>query len=142
MRHRERAVASVLLLCALASASAQNVPIATNTDDRFDRLDVNHDGVLSRYEVDTDVFVAALDTDHDGKINAAELTPMLGPDVTPAMALDRVRVADRNANDVLEDAEITRASEMRFNWLDANADGNVSREELQARFGVKMVGGP
>jgi hypothetical protein len=28
---------------------------------------------------------------------------------------------------------------MRFEWLDANKDGNVDEQELQDRFLVKMV---
>jgi hypothetical protein len=50
-----------------------------------------------------------------------------------------VRVADRNADDKLDAAELDRGSEMRFKWMDANGDGNVDQQELTARFGVKMV---
>ena len=94
---------------------------------------------LSKYEVDAEVFIAGLDTDGDQQISPAELAPLLGSSVTEADALDRVRVADRNADDKLNAAELERGSEMRFKWMDANGDGNVDQQELTARFGVKMV---
>ena len=140
-RPMQQRAAFLLLLAAGGGSFAQNVPIATNASDRFARLDVNHDGVLSRYEMDAEVVFAALDSDGDQSITPAELKPLLGPNATDASALDRVRLADRNVNDLLEESELTRATEMRFEWLDANHDGNVDQAELQARFGVKMVGG-
>jgi len=130
-----KAIAAVLLL-ASAPLAAQ---IATTAAERFARLDVNHDGGLSKYEVDAEVFIAALDTDGDHAISAAELAPLLGPSVTEAQALDRVRVADRNADDKLDEAELDRGSEIRFKWMDTNGDGNVDQQELTARFGVKMM---
>ncbi|MUV14717.1 EF-hand domain-containing protein [Noviluteimonas gilva] len=128
---------AVLLFLASAPLAAQQ--IATTAAERFTRLDVNHDGALSKYEVDAEVFIAGLDTDGDQMISPAELAPLLGPSVTEADALDRVRVADRNADDKLDAAELDRGSEMRFKWMDANGDGNVDQQELTARFGVKMV---
>jgi hypothetical protein len=137
-----RAVALLLASAAACAALAQNVPIATNADDRFDRLDVNHDDVLSRYEMDSEILIGVLDVDGDQLVSAAELLPLLGPDVTPATAHDRVLVADRNADDMLDESELARASKMRFEWMDANKDGNVDRAELRERFLVKMVSGP
>ena len=130
-----KAIAAVLLL-ASAPLAAQ---IATTAAERVARLDVNHDGGRSKYEVDAEVFSAALATDGDHAINAAELAPLLGPSVTPAQALDRVRVADRNADDKLDEAELDRVSELRFKWMDTNGDANVDQQELTARFGVKMM---
>jgi Ca2+-binding EF-hand superfamily protein len=141
--HRPTQLAALTcLLLASTALPAQNVPIAQTADDRFDRLDVNHDGVLSRYEVDAEVLLHALDTDGNGSISPAELLPLLGPKATMKTAVDRVRLADRNVNDGLEYDELTRASEIRFGWLDENKDGNVDRQELQSRFGVKMLNGP
>jgi hypothetical protein len=130
-------LAVVLLVLASAPLAAQQ--IATTAAERFSRLDVNHDGGLSKYEVDSEVFIAALDTDGDHLLSPAEIAPLLGPNVTPADALDRVRVADRNADDLLDANELDRASEMRFKWMDVNGDGNIDPQELADRFGVKMV---
>jgi Ca2+-binding EF-hand superfamily protein len=135
MSTRRLLVAAVLVL-ASALCFAQ---IAKTASERFQRLDVNHDGVLSRYETDAEVVFAALDSDGDGSITPAELKPLLPEGMTDAEVLDRVRVADRDANDVLNEAELTRATEMRFEWLDENKDGNVDEQELASRFLVKMV---
>ena len=129
---------AVLLLLASAPLAAQ---VATSANERFDRLDANHDGGLSKYEMDAEVFIGALDTDGDHQIDASELAPLLGPDVTPEVALDRVRIGDRNADDKLSADELDRASGMRFKWIDVNGDGNIDRQELTDRFGVRMVGG-
>ena len=136
------ALVATLLACAAAPAAfAQNVPLATRAGDRFDRLDVNHDGGLSRYEMDAEVVFAALDTNGDMHITPAELKPLLGEGASGETALDRVRIADRNVDDLLDQDELTRAASMRFDWMDVNGDGNVDRAELESRFGVKMLGG-
>ena len=135
MKLHRLAVAAVLVFASAPGLSQ----IASTASERFQRLDVNHDGVLSRYETDAEVVFGALDTDGDQVITPAELKPLLGPDATDEIALDRVRVADRDANDTLNEAELTRATEMRFEWLDENKDGNVDEHELQTRFLVKMV---
>lgn len=134
-----RSLKGVAVLILLASAPLAAQQVATTAAERFARLDVNHDGGLSKYEVDAEVFIAGLDTDGDHLLSPAELMPLLGPSVTEADALDRVRVADRNADDKLDANELDRGSEMRFKWMDANGDGNVDPQELTARFGVKMV---
>src|SRR4249919_681195 len=45
---------------------------------RFKALDVNHDGVVSQYEYDGDAALAALDSDHNDQVTAAELQGVLG----------------------------------------------------------------
>ena len=136
--------ASVVLLVAFtafaSAATAQD--IATNASERFVRLDVNHDGGLSRYELDSGVILRALDKDGDHMITPAELRPLLGANASDATTLDRVRVADRNADDRLDADELDRAGLMRFNWIDGNQDGVVDQQELTTRFGVYMVRGP
>jgi len=132
---------SVLLAGTACSAMAQNVPLANTAGERFSRLDVNHDGGLSKYEVDAEVVLHALDTDGDNLVSPPELAPLFGPDTTEATALDRVRVADRTADDRLDADELDRATQKRFTWMDANQDGVLDQGELRERFGVKMVGG-
>jgi hypothetical protein len=142
MSRRCLSVAASLLIAATAGhALAQNVPLATSAGERFSRLDVNHDGGLSKYEVDAEVVLHALDTDGDNLVSPSELAPLFGPDTTEATALDRVRVADRTADDRLDADELDRATQKRFTWMDANADGVLDQGELRDRFGVKMVGG-
>jgi hypothetical protein len=134
-------VAAALLAGTACIAQAQNVPLATTASERFTRLDVNHDGGLSKYEMDAEVLLHALDTDGDGLVSPSELAPLFGPGTSEATALDRVRVADRTADDRLDANELDRATQKRFTWMDANQDGVIDPAELQERFGVKMVGG-
>ena len=82
-----------------AQAEAANVD-AAQTDaakatpeaagNRFTFLDVNGDGVLSRYEYDSDVAFEMLDADHNASLSVAELQALLGsvqegvPTIIPA----------------------------------------------------------
>jgi hypothetical protein len=142
MSRRCLSVAVAILVAGTAfAASAQNVPLAHSASERFNRLDVNHDGGLSKYEMDAEVVLHALDTDGDGMISPSELAPLFGPDTSEATALDRVRVADRTADDRLDADELDRATQKRFDWMDANKDGVLDQAELRDRFGVRMVGG-
>jgi len=142
MSRRCLSVAVAILVAGTAfAASAQNVPLAHSASERFDRLDVNHDGGLSKYEMDAEVVLHALDTDGDGLISPSELAPLFGPNTSDATALDRVRVADRTADDRLDADELDRATQKRFDWMDANKDGVIDQAELRDRFGVRMVGG-
>jgi len=135
------AVAAVLISGTACSALAQNVPLANSASERFTRLDVNHDGGLSKYEMDAEVVLHALDTDGDNLVSPSELAPLFGADTTDATALDRVRVADRTADDRLDADELDRATQRRFTWMDTNEDGVLDQGELRERFGVKMVSG-
>lgn len=133
----------VFLIAFTAFASAASAEdLATNASERFVRLDVNRDGGLSRYEMDAEVILRALDKDGDRKISPDELRPLLGANATEATTLDRIRLADRDADERLDANELDRAGLMRFAWLDGNQDGVVDQQELLTRFGVYMVRGP
>ena len=120
------------------TCGAQTLP--STAEERFKALDVNHDGVVSKYEYDSDVAFAVMDSDHNYHISASELQGVLGPqqDGTPAAA-HRIAVADRNGDKELSDEELRRALEFRFNWMDSNKDGNVDLPEMKAGFGVPML---
>ena len=125
--------AGIPLLCA-----AQSLPKAA--DSRFEALDVNGDGVLSKYEYDSDAAFAAMDDDHNNRISAEELQALLGPQEDGALsAADRISVADGNSDGELTDEELRRGLQFRFNWLDKNKDGNVDLPELKSGFGVPML---
>ncbi|WP_051670650.1 EF-hand domain-containing protein [Bryobacter aggregatus] len=119
------------------------------------RGDLNHDGKLDKSELRklaisikfpdgrpapanapagpmrVDPVVAALDTDKDGKLSAAELTA----------APESLRVLDKNGDGQIVDSEVRpaprtppgtpaeRAARM-FNELDADKDGKLSKAEL------------
>ena len=51
----------------------------------------------------------------------------------------RISIADVDGDGKLSDAELRRGLKVRFDWLDANKDGNVDLDELKAGFGVPML---
>ncbi|WP_457096954.1 hypothetical protein [Lysobacter sp. P5_B9] len=106
---------------------------------RFTFLDVNQDGVLSKYEYDSDVAFETMDRDHNHRLSAAELQVGLGA-VEPgsASAADRIVIADLDADGELDDAELRRSTELRFGWLDRNSDGNLDLAEMTAGYGVRV----
>lgn len=119
----------------LAASAAQELP--TSASASFEALDTNRDGVVSKHEYDSDVTFSNIDSNHDYRISAAELESILGPqeDGTPSAA-DRIRVADRNEDGELNDEELRRAAEMRFQWLDRDHDGELSLAEMKSGFGI------
>ena len=118
--------------------TAQDLPATASG--RFDALDVNRDGVLSKYEFDSDVVFATMDSDHNSRVSATELQAFLGPEEEGApSATYRISVVDGDNDGELSDAEIRRGMEFRFQWLDRNKDGNVDLAELKSGFGVPMV---
>lgn len=107
---------------------------------RFNALDVNHDGVVSQYEYDGDAALAALDADHDEQISAVELQGVLGQwEGGPQSAERRIGLADLDRDGQLSDDELRRAMDLRFRLMDTNKDGNIDPDELQAGSGVPMV---
>ena len=135
-----RVCALFLVLAAVfpGLCAAQGLP--KTAADRFAALDANADGVLSKYEYDSDALFAAVDDDHNNRISAAELQGLLGSQEDGALsAADRIGVADGNSDGELTDEELRRGLEFRFKWLDKNKDGNVDLAEMKSGFGVPML---
>ena len=119
----------------LAASAAQELP--TSATASFEALDTNRDGVVSKHEYDSDVTFSNIDSNEDYRISAAELESILGPqeDGTPSAA-DRIRTADRNQDGELDDEELRRAAEMRFQWLDTDHNSELSLAEMKSGFGI------
>ncbi|BCT92475.1 hypothetical protein LYSHEL_14990 [Lysobacter helvus] len=123
-----------------AAAAPAAAPAPPTAASRFAILDANHDGVLSQYEYDSDAVLEALDTNHDDLISADEFQVFLGDKAQGAPdAAYRISIADTDGDGKLSDAELRRGLKIRFDWLDANKDGNVDLDELKAGFGVPML---
>jgi len=126
----------------------------------FSRMDVNKDGKLD--QADRAARRAAvfdrMDTDHNGQISRAEFDAMgpgaRGPRGPEAGGPDgdrgpgkhgwghrgghrgggmmMGRMADANKDGAITQAEFTQAALQRFDQMDANHDGTVTKEERQA----------
>ncbi|UNK48713.1 hypothetical protein MNR01_13305 [Lysobacter sp. S4-A87] len=124
-------------LCDAPGTTTQTLP--DNAESRFQFLDANRDGVLSKYEYDSEVAFETADSDHNMLISAQELQEILGPPVQGVpTAADRLIVADLDSDGELDDGELRRALEMRFGWLDRNSDGNLDLDEMKSGFGVRV----
>ena len=136
MMTRNHCVATLLLAAGIMPilCAAQGVP--ATAAGRFEALDSNRDGVLSKYEYDSSKLFKALDQDHNNSISAGELEAVIGPQGDGAMsAADRIRIADNNTDGELTEEELRRTAEMRFQRIDANQDGNVDLDEMKSNFG-------
>ena len=134
-------VSACLLALALAPPGTSNAQTVTDTAaERLAALDADGDGLLSRYEYDSDAALAAMDNDHDSRITPEELQTFLGRVEDGAESASyRLSVVDHDGDGELTDAELRRGLDIRFTWLDSNKDGNVDRAELEAGFRVPML---
>jgi Ca2+-binding EF-hand superfamily protein len=111
--------------------------LAPMADARFDRLDTNGDGKVSKREYNSDAAFAALDSDKNNRISAAELEAVLGAQGDGRYsAADRLRNVDRNGDGELTDEELRRGANSRFQWLDTNGDEEVDLAEFKSGFGI------
>jgi len=137
--HRGALVPLTLALVALAAPDLRAGEAAASAGAGFRALDVNHDGVVSKYEYDGDRAFALLDGDHDGKLSADELQALLGAPVDGVpTAAERIVIADLDADGKLDENELRRAAEMRYGAMDRNGDGNLDQDEFAAGFGVRV----
>ena|SRR5687768_5270793 len=127
---------TALLLALAAVSGICSAQALTTASDRFEVLDRNGDGVVSKLEYNSDALFSAIDTDRNNRISAQELQAILGEqfDGMPS-AQDRILYADSNSDGEIDDEELRRGIEARFRELDANKDGNVDLPELKSRFG-------
>ena len=134
-------IAAVFLPLAL-SAGEQG----KESGQHFDRIDTDHDGVISSAEANANSprlaqSFAALDTDKNGSLSRAELEQHAQHkrrEMHDRME-EKFKAADANGDGQLstEEAQGMPRIGNDFAAIDANQDGLVSRDELRARAEAK-----
>jgi len=118
-----------------ATAPTAAGPRAQFAQRRFDKLDTNHDGVVTQ-----DEFVAAavarfqaLDTQGTGQVTAAEIvnSPKAQARVN-RVAEHLVKRMDSNGDGAVSQDEFLAAAKKRFERMDKNGDGFIDADEIPA----------
>jgi Ca2+-binding EF-hand superfamily protein len=126
--------ASILILSPGAQAAGEK-PQRMGTE-KFDALDTNHDGAISREEAAAARHLAEVfdqvDANHDGKVLPAELKAYAKTHRGKGM-----EKLDTNGDGVITRDEAAKSKKMasRFDAADADKDGRVTEREATALKG-------
>lgn len=145
------AVASIPTIAQAAPAatpSVQPIPRSTflqNMDADFSRMDSNHDGKLSKAEIEASQQAAALrqivarnqqifrelDKDHNGQLSPAEFEMFHAQPPAPNSA-PMLQHFDANHDGVISQIEFRAGTLANFDRLDSDKDGIVTAAEMKA----------
>ena len=132
---------SRLLVCSL-SLFVLPVAFAKDMDKKFAKLDTNNDGLISRAEhtAGAQQMFAELDANRDGAVTAAEMdakkdTKRSGHEELSAS--EKIKEIDQNGDGRLTSAEHSTGSAAKFDKMDTNQDGSLSKTELEAGHKMK-----
>ena len=147
------AILAALLVGAALSASAQaqapravtRAEVLANADKQFAAMDANHDGILTRAELDNfarnqvigaamernKAMFDALDTNHDGKLSREEFAKLIGQLPAPNTGPLYAKLDPKHSGKVTRDA-FRAAALANFNKVDTNHDGVVTPAEQRA----------
>lgn len=113
----------------VAAGSSTTAPTASKPS-RFDEIDTNHDGFLSR-----DEFIAGekkrfdeLDSNHDGKLDAKEIAnspPLMERNLRTAERM--MKQWDTNNDGIVTADEFRKSAEDRFAKQDKEGTGKIAR---------------
>ena len=126
-------------MCALAAGSLLLAFGAGANEDKMQMMDANKDGVVSASEhaAGARSMFGRMDADGDGRVTAAEMDAahkgMPGHAGTHGMSsADKIKAIDSDQDGVITSSEHEKGSSSMFERMDANGDGNLSFEEMQA----------
>ena len=146
---RHLPLALALISSPLLAQTAQPIPRTTfiaTMDAQFKLLDANHDGIVTRAELEASEQRAAaalaaqraaaafaqLDSDHNGQLSLAEFTRLATatpPQVDVSAMMNRL---DLNRDQKITLIENRTATLANFDKLDTDKDGVVSAAEMKA----------
>ena len=150
--HNGTALVAVVLACLSTAATAEKG--GTSAKDGpyplfdFARIDADGDGLVTKAEVEA--FRAAqatkIDTDGNGKLDAAELQAEMlqrAGERAEKIAAHVIKERDSDGDGTLSVAEMAAGPQRSnlFDRVDQNADGAISRDELdaaKARMAVRL----
>jgi Ca2+-binding EF-hand superfamily protein len=145
-----------------AAAQASTAPAATTPPKMLTRvqvnqkigaefkgLDTNHDGSLSKPEIEAAVSERVteagqllhkrreeefkkLDTNHDGQLTLAEYQAGITVTPRPGVADARLKELDANKDGKVTEAEFGAQTLAQFDRVDTNRDGTISQQEMAA----------
>jgi len=126
-------------MIALAACSLVLAFGAGADEDKMQMMDANKDGVVSASEhaAGARSMFGKMDADGDGRVTAAEMDAahkgMPGHAGTHGMSsADKIKAIDADHDGVITSSEHEKGSSSMFERMDANGDGNLSFEEMQA----------
>ena len=146
--------ASIALAQAAAPKPISRTDYVKSIDARFNAMDTNHDGVVSKAELAAELQkeldtakaqvtqrlrqqFTQLDTNKDGQLSFAEFSAVIGNVHSVETPDQKLQQLDTNHDGKIT-AEEYRAPELaKFNKVDTNHDGVVTPAEIQAAAGRK-----
>ena len=98
----------------------------------FDKFDSNEDGVSTKAEYMDfiDERFVKMDTDRDGTITKKDLYDSRFYTFLPELAEAVFRDSDTDIDGLITEDEMIKAEEVRFDKMDLNGDGQLSRDEF------------
>ena len=131
-----------------AGSQAQPIPrtvFLTNMDTEFRKMDADHDGAISRKEIEDyqtsqiiaaaqarkRALFAALDTDHNGTLSIAEFLHLPSNEQAPN-GVPMIQRFDSNRDGKISLVEYRAGTLVNFDRLDADKDGVVTPAEMRA----------
>ena len=129
-------------------AAAEPIPRAVflkNMDSDFERMDANHDGKVTKAEIEASERATAtrqimernqqvfreLDADHNGQLSPAEFA-QFHAQVPAANGAPMLQHFDANHDGVISQVEFRAGTLANFDRLDADKDGVVTAAEMKA----------
>lgn len=109
----------------------------------WNKLDTNQDGKVTRDELKADITTrfTAIDTNKDGKVTQDEASQYFASkrDEMKQKFAERLKEADTNKDGKWSKEELSKMPERRFAKLDANSDGFVTQQELEAHHQERVA---